>query len=115
MLSALIRTVPLEVLLIPAKLRFIARPAPTQNDERTLFGNVTDLGKQFLDMDGAKKFAAWYIDNSEKMSNGVPEYQASVTEWAKTTPLGPIVEAQFDFGQVGEALRGGRPQDLASR
>jgi hypothetical protein len=46
-----------------------------QNDEGTLFGNVNDLGKQFLSMDGAKKFAAWYIDNSEKMSNGVLDYR----------------------------------------
>jgi hypothetical protein len=29
-----------------------------QNGEGTLFGNVNDLGKQFLSMDGAKKFAA---------------------------------------------------------
>jgi hypothetical protein len=71
----------------------------TQNGEGTLFGNVTDLGKQFLNMDGAKKFAAWYIDNSEKMSNGVLDYQASATEWAKATPLGPILEAQFDFSR----------------
>jgi hypothetical protein len=69
----------------------------TQNGEGTLFGNFTDLGKQFLNMDGAKKFAAWYIDNSEKMSNRVLDYQARGTEWAKTTSLGPILEAQLDF------------------
>ena len=71
----------------------------TQDGEGTLFGNVSDLGKQFLNMDGAKKFVAWYIDNSEKMSNGVLDYQASATEWAKATPLGPIFEAQFDFSR----------------
>jgi hypothetical protein len=70
-----------------------------QNGEGTLFGNVTDLGKQFLSMDGAKKFAAWYIDNSEKMSNGVLDYEASATEWAKKMLLGPIFEAQFDFSR----------------
>jgi hypothetical protein len=70
-----------------------------QNGEGTLFGNVTDLGKHFFSMDGAKKFAAWYIDNSEKMSNGVLDYQASATEWAKAAPLGPIFEAQFDFSR----------------
>ena len=71
----------------------------TQNGEGTLFGNVTDLGKQVLSMDGAKKSAAWYIDNSEKMSNGVLDYRASTTEWAKATPLGPIFEAQLDFSR----------------
>jgi hypothetical protein len=70
-----------------------------QNGEGTLFGNVTDLGKQFLSMNGAKKLAAWYIDNSEKMSNGVLDYQASATEWAKGTRLGSIFEAQFDFSR----------------
>jgi hypothetical protein len=70
-----------------------------QHAEGTLFGNVSDLGKQFLNMDGAKKFVAWYIDNSEKMSNGVLDYQASATEWAKATPLGPVLEAQFDFSR----------------
>ena len=71
----------------------------TQDGEGTLFGNVTDLGKQFFSTDGAKKFAAWYIDNSEKMSNGVLDYQASATEWAKATPLGSIFEAQFDVSR----------------
>jgi hypothetical protein len=70
-----------------------------QNGEGTLVGNVSDLGKQLLSMDGAKKFAAWYIDNGEKMSNGVLDYQASAIEWAKATPLGPIFEAQFDFSR----------------
>jgi hypothetical protein len=70
----------------------------TQAGEGKFFGKVTD-GMQFLNMDGAKKFAAWYIDNSEKMSNGVLDYQASGTEWAKGTPLGPIFEAQFDFSR----------------
>jgi hypothetical protein len=71
----------------------------TQAGDGKVFGNVTDLGKQFLNMDRAKKFAAWYIDNSEKMSNGVLDYQASATEWAKKTALGPIFEAQFDISR----------------
>jgi hypothetical protein len=33
------------------------------------------------------------------MSNGVLDYQASATEWAKATPLGPVLEAQFDFSR----------------
>jgi len=71
----------------------------TKNGEGTLLGRITDLGTQFLNLDGAKKFAAWYIDNSEKVSNGVLDYQASATEWAKATPLAPIFEAQFDFSR----------------
>jgi hypothetical protein len=70
-----------------------------QNGEGTFFGNITDLGRQFSELDGAKKFAAWYIDNGEKMSNGLLDYQASATKWAKATPLGPIFEAQFGFSR----------------
>jgi len=29
----------------------------------------------------------------------VLDYQASATEWAKATPLGPVLEAQFDFSR----------------
>jgi hypothetical protein len=52
-----------------------------------------------LNPDSAKKFAGWYIDNSEKMSNGVLDYQASATQWAGATPLGAIFEAQLDFSR----------------
>jgi hypothetical protein len=39
------------------------------------------------------------IDNSEKVSNGVLDYQASATEWVRKTPLGPIFEAEFDISR----------------
>src|SRR5579862_3283007 len=56
------------------------------------------LGSQFFSTDGIKKMAAWYIDTSEKVANGVLDYQASATEWAKSTALAPIFEAQHDLG-----------------
>ena len=56
------------------------------------------LGNQFFSTDGIKKMAAWYIDTSEKVANGVLDYQASATEWAKSTALAPIFEAQHDLG-----------------
>lgn len=60
--------------------------------------SVANLGKKYLSLDGAKKFAAWYIDTSEKMANGVLDYQTSATKWAKSTALAPVFEAQHDFG-----------------
>lgn len=60
--------------------------------------NLAGLGSQFFSTDGIKKVAAWYIDTSEKVANGVLDYQASATEWAKSTALAPIFEAQHDLG-----------------
>ena len=56
------------------------------------------LGGQIFSTDGLKKVAAWYIDTSEKVANGVLDYQATATEWAKSTALAPIFEAQHDLG-----------------
>jgi hypothetical protein len=60
--------------------------------------NIANLGSQIFSADGIKKVAAWYIDTSEKVANGVLDYQASATEWAKSTALAPIFEAQHDLG-----------------
>ena len=60
--------------------------------------NIADLGSQFFSPDGLKKVAAWYIDTSEKVANGVLDYQANASEWAKSTALAPIFEAQHDLG-----------------
>ena len=57
-----------------------------------------NLGGQIFSTDGLKKVAAWYIDTSEKVANGVLDYQATATEWAKSTALAPIFEAQRDLG-----------------
>jgi hypothetical protein len=60
--------------------------------------NLAGFGSQMFNTGGIKKVAAWYIDTSEKVANGVLEYQASATEWAKSTALAPIFEAQHDLG-----------------
>ena len=64
-----------------------------------LFENLSDLRKDVFSVDGARKVAAWYIDTSEKLANGVLDFQASTTEWAKETPLAPIIEAQQELGR----------------
>ena len=60
--------------------------------------NLAGFGSQMFSTDGLKKVAAWYIDASEKVANGMLDYQASATEWAKSTALAPIFEAQHDLG-----------------
>jgi hypothetical protein len=57
------------------------------------------LPSNLLSVDGAKKFAAWYIDTSEKVAKQAIEMQASATKWAKETPLAPIFEAQIEYGK----------------
>jgi hypothetical protein len=52
-----------------------------------------------LNVEGAKKFAAWYIDTSEKVAKQAIEMQASATKWAKETPLAPIFDAQIEYGK----------------
>jgi len=61
--------------------------------------SVATFGKNLLSADGIKKIAAWYIDTNEKAANRVLEYQAKAAEWAKSTPLAPIFEAQYDLSE----------------
>jgi hypothetical protein len=67
--------------------------------ERTekAFDNVASFGKNLLSVDGVKKIAAWYIDTNEKAANRLLDYQAKATEWAKSTALAPVFEAQHDL------------------
>jgi hypothetical protein len=64
-----------------------------------VFASISDLGSNLLSVKGAKKFAAWYIDTSEKAANRAIDFQASATKWAKETPLAPIFEAQIEYGK----------------
>jgi hypothetical protein len=64
-----------------------------------VFENVTNLGAKLINIEGAKKFAAWYIDTAEKVANQAIDFQESATQWAKETPLAPIFEAQYEYGK----------------
>jgi hypothetical protein len=64
-----------------------------------VFESISNLRSDVLSVKGAKKFAAWYIDTSEKAANRAIEFQASATKWAKETPLAPIFEAQIEYGK----------------
>jgi hypothetical protein len=64
-----------------------------------VFENVANLGAKLINVEGAKKFAAWYIDTSEKVANQAIDFQQSATQWAKQTPLAPIFAAQYEYGK----------------
>ena len=57
------------------------------------------LSSNLLSVEGAKKFAAWYIDTSEKVAKQAIDFQENATKWAKETPLAPIFDAQIEYGK----------------
>ncbi|MGH7917155.1 MAG: hypothetical protein ACREQE_06775 [Candidatus Binataceae bacterium] len=59
-----------------------------------LYETAGKLSEAWLSFDGAKKAAAWYIDNSQKFANQAIDLQQKATEWAKDTPLARIFELQ---------------------
>jgi hypothetical protein len=65
----------------------------------TLIENAAEMGGKLFNVKGAKKFAAWYIDTSEKVAKQAIDFQTSATEWAKETPLAPIFAAQYEYGK----------------
>jgi hypothetical protein len=74
--------------------------AATEKDTQAKgFDGFAKLGRDVFTVDGAKKFAAWYIDTSEKFALDAIELQAKATDWAKDTPFGPIFAAQQDIGR----------------
>ena len=64
-----------------------------------MFESFANLSSNLLSVESAKKFAAWYIDTSEKVAKQAIDFQASATQWAKETPLAPILEAQYEYGK----------------
>src|SRR5208282_1735184 len=70
-----------------------------KRDGSGVFESISKVGSNLLSVERAKKFAAWYIDTSEKVANQAIDLQASATQWAKETPLAPIFEAQIEYGK----------------
>ncbi|MGD0120481.1 MAG: hypothetical protein ABSD30_20625 [Candidatus Binatus sp.] len=69
-----------------------------EKENGSMFEGLTSMGSLFT-VEGAKKFAAWYIDTSEKVAKQAINMQASATQWAKETPLAPIFDAQIEYGK----------------
>ncbi len=67
--------------------------------ENGIFEGFSKAGESLLSLDGAKKAAAWYIDNSEKLANQAIELQEKATMWAKETPLATLFETQVSMAR----------------
>jgi hypothetical protein len=72
--------------------------AMAEKENGKMFEGLSGISSVFT-VEGAKKFAAWYIDTSEKVAKQAIEMQASATKWAKETPLAPIFDAQIEYGK----------------
>jgi hypothetical protein len=70
-----------------------------ERENQGFYEGFSRLSEACFSVEGAKKAAAWYIDTSEKIANQALEFQAKVTEWAKDTPIYPIIEAQQTIGR----------------
>ncbi len=59
-----------------------------------LFDAFSKLSEACFSVEGAKKAAAWYIENGEKAAKDALGLQEKATAWAKETPLASLFEAQ---------------------
>lgn len=64
-----------------------------------MFEAFTKVSEAFLNVEGARKAAAWYIDNSEKLANQAIELQEKATTWAKETPFATLFETQTSIAR----------------
>jgi len=68
--------------------------------ETGFFESFSKLGENsFMNLEGAKKAAAWYIDTSEKLAKQALEMQEKAAGWVKETPFAPMIEAQHKFAR----------------
>ena len=70
-----------------------------EEDVLGVFEYVASLGTRLVNVERAKKLAAWYTDTSEKVANQAIDFQETATQWAKETPLAPMFEAQIGYGK----------------
>jgi len=64
-----------------------------------MFDSFNKVSESILSVEGAKKAAAWYIDNSEKFAKQAIELQEKATTWAKETPLASLFETQTSMAR----------------
>src|SRR5215472_13736578 len=83
----------------PEQSSTIRRRSMAERENQGFYEGFSRLSEACLSVEGAKKAAAWYIDTSEKIANQALDFQAKVTEWAKDTPIYPIIEAQQTIGR----------------
>jgi len=64
-----------------------------------MFDAFSKMSEAFFSLEGAKKAAAWYINNSEKLAQQAIELQEKATVWAKETPFASLFETQTSLAR----------------
>lgn len=70
-----------------------------ENEHSGVYEGFSRIAEKCFNPAGAKKAAAWYIDTTEKLATQALDFQVKATEWAKETPLYPLIEAQQTIGR----------------
>jgi hypothetical protein len=75
------------------------RPLMSEKEQSGMYEGISRMAEKCFNPAGAKKAAAWYIDTTEKLATQALDFQVKATEWAKETPIYPLIEAQQTIGR----------------
>src|SRR6266478_6034602 len=65
-----------------------------ENATSGLFEGLSEVTKTLFSSESARKIAALWIDNGEKVATQALEFQTKATEWSRNTMFAPIFEMQ---------------------
>ncbi len=71
----------------------------SEKEQSGVYEGFSRIAEKCFNPAGAKKAAAWYIDTTEKLATQALDFQVKATEWAKETPIYPLIEAQQTIGR----------------
>ena len=70
-----------------------------EKEQSGVYEGISSIADKCFNPAGAKKAAAWYIDTTEKLATQALDFQVKATEWARETPIYPLIEAQQTIGR----------------
>jgi len=71
----------------------------SEKEQSGVYEGFSRIAEKCFNPAGANKAAAWYIDTTEKFATQALDFQVKATEWAKETPIYPLIEAQQTIGR----------------
>ncbi len=71
----------------------------SEKEQRGVYEGFSRIAEACFSPEGAKKAVSWYIDTTEKIATQALDFQVKATEWAKETPIYPLIEAQQTIGR----------------
>ncbi|HVB78881.1 MAG TPA: hypothetical protein VNE82_02900 [Candidatus Binataceae bacterium] len=71
----------------------------SEKEQSGVYEGISRIAETCFNPASAKKAAAWYIDTTEKLATQALDFQVKATEWAKETPIYPLIEVQQTIGR----------------